>query len=670
MHVPESRRVWFLHLTDVHFGGPGHGRDWGAVNTYWRKDLRYFEEAIAKCPPDFVLFTGDLGYHGGRKGEYASALSLFETLDATFDAQVPVFAVPGNHDLIRPTTSSHEWLTNPSDIGRREFAFASGTEAHETVCSLFRSWENFARTKLEPRLLRVPRAKLHRGLFPGDQYLQATLKGIRIGLLGINSTWRHLDENAKCNLTVDLRQLPARVDLAELGNEHDVTFLVRHHPSSWLQHSRYGSDPLAELVDLAWVGHTHRSKITVSPTANQPREIVGASLYGPKHYLKANEGSQIGYAWGRIERIRDRLNIKMWPRALTTWKEGFHHSSHKYREGEGVPVLEKACPVWTRDSEMDDLVRVAGRCRKRSGRIHFCKYHYDRATVEFDEQPTNRTGELQRSFGRVTLNPCGVPFLSRLSSHKLAGHYGLVASQREWLTGKLECALASTNRERLTILQTGTAGPVHYLGTIRLIRDVLRQAKRKADVITIERCCGPVLLIRALKRRAVGQGRRLKYGATRITIGGRQIHLHESVGQLLSLCAKLPELNQKLIVGSVTDPAIYRNMRGKCDIVISHFLISFWKERWRILLAKFCDALSLAVAPGAVLLLAVGENRHCPEVQAVHEVFESKGFNLKSVIRTWDPYDFDSGPFAQLARGNSVTVPMNESLCYYVCEIK
>jgi predicted MPP superfamily phosphohydrolase len=658
----KSRRIWFLHLTDIHFGGPGHDRDWGAVNAHWQRDLKYFRSEVAEAPPAFVLFTGDLVYRGMHE-EYACANGLFEAIDTVFDARVPVFAVPGNHDLARPqgaATESHRWLTRRDNRKRREQVFKRGSDEHKAVCTLFKNWQTVSKTQLEPRLRDVAGAKLYPGLLAGDQYFRASFGGIRIGLVGVNSTWRDLRGGAKGKgeLTVDRRQLPARIELARLGDENDVTFLLQHQPPSWLDDPESWNRDLAAFVDVAWFGHMHRHKVTQTRA-----RVQGASILGLEHYLGAKENRRIGYAWGRIEHANNLLHIRIWPRALTKGETVFRHCSRRYGEGEGVPLVDKVWSRSARDSVMDDLVRLTReRCRERGGQLHMCKYHHDRAAVRFEEQPADKAGEIQESLGMVTLEPRAGSFLFKMGPKlKLAGHFGLVACQREWLTENLLYALSATKGKKLAILQTGTAGPVHYLGTVQIIRNALRKMRRRAELITVERCCGPVLLVKALKGTVSGQA-----GATRIRIGNLHVCLDKSVVPLLSLCDELPELKQRLIVGSLTDSDTLHKMQVTFDVVISHFLVSFWKEKWKDLLGRFCEELWSVVAPRGLVLLAVGENRYCRDVQEVHDVFDDHGFNLESVTRTWDPYDFDSGTLARLTKRKPVTVPMNESLCRYV----
>lgn len=654
--------VWFLHLTDVHFRGRGHDAAWETVNARWQKDLRYFRKEIAQASPKFVLFTGDLGWRGGTDGEYTSGKALFESIDNVCDGRVPVFAVPGNHDVERPTPC-HGWLTRVHSK-KRESVFTRGTDEHNSVCALFRNWQEFSEGYLEPRLQEVPGNKRGVGLLPGDRYFQGTFGGIRIGVLCVNSAWRHLNNNVKGKLTVDLHQLPDRFNFAGLEDENDVTFLLQHHPRHWLDDPESWTNDLVSHVDVTCVGHMHRHNRTrADAEGRRCAQIQTASLYGLEPYKgpkKAKMNRQVGYTWGCIRHVDNRLSIRIWPRVLTRRDSRFRHSGNDPEKGS--KLLEKACPSWPRNSPMDDLMRLTGRrlCHEKGGQLHMCRYHQDRAAVRFCEQPLERSGEIQESEGRVTLDPRVGSFIAEMNP-KLAGHFGMVACQREWLLGNLQRAPAPIEGRTPAVLQTGTAGPVHYLGTVKIILEALRKVDRRVDLTTIERCCGPVMLIEEFRRAGRARG-----NVTRITIKGQEIPIHKSVAPLLSEYSNPSELTQELIVGSLTDPRTYRKLPGKFDVVVSHFLISFWKKEWRRLHHKFCKGLSSVVETGAVVLLAVGENESCPNVNDVHEVFEEHDFKLEHVTRTWDPYDCSPATFADLKKGKAVTVQMKESLCRYV----
>ena len=104
--VPAHYRV--LTATDLHYLAPSltdHGPlFWqvmeagdGKVTEYCDEITSAFLEQAAALRPDALILTGDLTFNG----EEASHLALAEKLAGAEAAGVPVFVLPGNHDLYR-----------------------------------------------------------------------------------------------------------------------------------------------------------------------------------------------------------------------------------------------------------------------------------------------------------------------------------------------------------------------------------------------------------------------------------------------------------------------------------------------------------------------------------------------------------------------------------------
>ena len=119
----------WLHLTDLHWGLTGQKPLWPNVREQFFKDLA---EVRPKTGPwHAVLFTGDL-VRNGSKDEFASLEdSVFGPLWERFrqlDCNPVLLAVPGNHDLKRPSAKSQSasvrWLRTPGRF--QEIAENSG----------------------------------------------------------------------------------------------------------------------------------------------------------------------------------------------------------------------------------------------------------------------------------------------------------------------------------------------------------------------------------------------------------------------------------------------------------------------------------------------------------------------------------------------------------------
>src|SRR5262245_36838401 len=93
----------WLHLTDLHQGNEAAEWLWPGVREIFFDDL---EKLHARCGPwDLVLFTGDLTQRGSPE-EFGA---LNQTFGALWDhlralgSNPALLAVPGNHDLARPS---------------------------------------------------------------------------------------------------------------------------------------------------------------------------------------------------------------------------------------------------------------------------------------------------------------------------------------------------------------------------------------------------------------------------------------------------------------------------------------------------------------------------------------------------------------------------------------
>lgn len=99
-------RLRILHVTDLHYIAPNltdHGPCFAQLTEQADgKVMRYSEELaeafVAQAldeKPDLVIFSGDLTFNGAQ----ASHKALAQKLSRLPAAGVPVFVLPGNHDL-------------------------------------------------------------------------------------------------------------------------------------------------------------------------------------------------------------------------------------------------------------------------------------------------------------------------------------------------------------------------------------------------------------------------------------------------------------------------------------------------------------------------------------------------------------------------------------------
>src|SRR3972149_9474807 len=90
-------KLGWLHLSDVHMQKDDEF-DRGVVIDSLVEDIR--NRCQEGLQPEFIVFSGDVAYHG-RDDEYQFAVEHFfePLLKATNLSQKELFLVPGNHDV-------------------------------------------------------------------------------------------------------------------------------------------------------------------------------------------------------------------------------------------------------------------------------------------------------------------------------------------------------------------------------------------------------------------------------------------------------------------------------------------------------------------------------------------------------------------------------------------
>lgn len=257
----------WLHLTDLHYGQPGQSHRWPNIRQAFFEDLARLH---SRCGPwQAVIFTGDLVFSSQAK-QFQDMKSevldrLYEKLDKLGSANPVLLAVPGNHDLERPTEKNATLLQLLRDGGFSEIADDFWTkpdcEYRQIITKVFSSfsdwWDNVSYR---------PQENFRVGILPGDYSATVTTVGEqRIGIIGLNSTFLQLSEgNFQERLVVDSRQLsPVCGDLIDWLETHDACLLLTHHGYEWL--SKEAQDEYSEINPAGrfvahLFGHMHEHK--------------------------------------------------------------------------------------------------------------------------------------------------------------------------------------------------------------------------------------------------------------------------------------------------------------------------------------------------------------------------------------------------------------------------
>lgn len=313
---------------------------WPNFRSQFHDDLRHLLEKNE--PIQTVIFSGDL--------TQTAAPSEFEALNeelkalweifSEFGSKPVLFPVPGNHDLTRPNQKQSQvkglrkWF---DDIEVSEELFSGKDNQYLSVVT--QCFENYTKwySKLE-----IPVAQTTSGLLPGDSSCVIESNGLKVGIIGLNSSFIQLsgdDYNGK--LLVSPKQLSAVTagDATTWCSKNDFNFLVTHHPSSWLQPTARNNFEKEINKSGRFVAHLHghmheASNLTSSQNgAPEKRLSQASSLFGLETWGENSENKRIhGYSLNQLHVEDESTNWKMWPRVRMEGVDDDHIApNHTFR---------------------------------------------------------------------------------------------------------------------------------------------------------------------------------------------------------------------------------------------------------------------------------------------------------------------------------------------------
>ncbi|MEK6743541.1 MAG: hypothetical protein AABZ15_08025 [Nitrospirota bacterium] len=315
----------WLHFTDLHFGISSQEWLWPNYRNELFDDLKRLRDT-AVGPWDVVFFSGDLT-QSGTKDQFeklTEALSQLWNHFASLDCKPILLCVPGNHDLIRPS-STHaivkalkQWHKD-TDI-RNEFWSSDSNQYIDVVKDSFANYNTWWSTLS----LRKPHSIVN-GLLPGDFSTIIDKSGFRLGVVGLNTAFLQLtDEDYERKLDFHEKQLIAVCN----GDPHtwceklDLALLMTHHGQHWLHkgaEQRFLSEIYPPgLFHAHLYGHLHEpDSLNFSQGGAAERRFrQGISLFGLKTW--GNSKVRVhGYAAGRFELSGAEGFERIWPRRLT-----------------------------------------------------------------------------------------------------------------------------------------------------------------------------------------------------------------------------------------------------------------------------------------------------------------------------------------------------------------
>lgn len=295
-----SERLFrWLHLSDLHLGQP-QGERWNTVRRVVVNDIAKVTAQIGK--PDVIFFTGDIAF-SGKTDDYLTCDQVLTEIRNATGANPLVIPVPGNHDLIRPSGGPLHLLVssyfdeqkrsrwNAGDYQRWASEFDATFAGYKQwfTASILKEWDERGLSYLPGRL-------------PGEFVLTTVHNTMRIGVLGLNSTFLHIGDQEEGSLAVEDWQarfiLP---DIETWASHHDACFLLMHHPPEWLhpvcQKALLETFYPPQRFVACLFGHRHEG---LARTDNDRLLVQAASLFGLEWWGTKKESRSYGYAWGEL----------------------------------------------------------------------------------------------------------------------------------------------------------------------------------------------------------------------------------------------------------------------------------------------------------------------------------------------------------------------------------
>ncbi len=315
----------WLHLSDLHAGIKQQSWMWPSLRDKIHDDLRYLIKKHDSW--DVVVFSGDLTQKGVPE-EYELLNGIMRELWDIFNEHgfnPKLFCVPGNHDLLRPGSIDPTALALSRwwelDELRADFWGSKGTTYRKTVADYFLNYTNWL-NGLEST--GIPILSGAAGIFPGDVSAVYEKGDLKVGFIGLNSTWLQIAAgDFEGRLHIDPHQLHEITDgkPSDWAKQNALNFLVTHHPLDWLHTdslSLFNQDiDVGGRFDAHLYGHMHTPAAVQKTYLGAPskRSLQGASLFGLETY-GSNMQRAHGYSFNSIKLIdRSVANLEIWPRA-------------------------------------------------------------------------------------------------------------------------------------------------------------------------------------------------------------------------------------------------------------------------------------------------------------------------------------------------------------------
>ena len=357
---PNENVIKWLHLSDLHFAVERRWL-WHWLKAHLFPDLRALHAKSGHW--DLVVFTGDLS-HSGKEEQFVATAKILDDIwqlinDLQPSCQPVLLAVPGNHDLVRPDALNSDGPAYLDNYDTEATLSGSGGAGPGLTTHFNTAFVNYTKWWNECPYRPEEPSKITPGLYPGDFAASLDIRGVKLGVVGLNSALLQLTRgDYEGKLSIHPRQFYAACpdeDGPQWAKKHDVCILLTHHPTSWLNPESQGL--FAGFITdqgrfpLHLYGHQH-----VVDTGIKSQSGFSLKGYWQSSALMGTDEIEVGgkkvrrpsygYAVGEIALDGDQICTRFWPREATTpggdmqklGNEGWHFdaASHRIVLSDGV----------------------------------------------------------------------------------------------------------------------------------------------------------------------------------------------------------------------------------------------------------------------------------------------------------------------------------------------
>ncbi len=325
--------ITWLHLSDLHKTIEAKQHDWWpSIQEIFFNDLSQ-QLKVAECSHlDLILVTGDLTRHGTVE-EFKQVSVFFNLLLEKLNmmGHFPLLlSIPGNHDINHPDIEKQLELKplihdlscwHIDETVRIDFWNNSNSDYRKLLDQVFTPYKNWWQQQTA-----IPK-NLQTGLLPGDFSVSLDIKGIKLGIVGLNTAFLQVatENEAPGKSTVHTRQFNAvcQGNGASWVKQHHACLLMTHHPHTFLSkvegsiHLKGDIWGRGNNFALHLCGHLH-SETHHDISGNKQLIWQASSFAGLMHVGQLEHPRLLGYALGQLRfTVENNKGVLLhWPRKI------------------------------------------------------------------------------------------------------------------------------------------------------------------------------------------------------------------------------------------------------------------------------------------------------------------------------------------------------------------